>query len=189
MDAIARYVPRLQLLADYEYDHYQCFGPGRRFVENLALWLNQFDKADRTTALDLVSEKLIYFSEAELSHIVETAYPDLIVQERLQLVAEEQDIPAHRIGAIRGHPRFKELQLKSLYFGLSDGARTNELRRASDGEIDNEQIWQTYELGDEKASDMGSELQDKLARAGFASSSGPDREGNHKKQRTAFVIK
>ena len=102
--------------------------------------------------------------------MVETAYPDLIVQERLQLVAEEQDIPAHRIGAIRRHPRFKELQLKSLYLGLSDGARTNELRRASNGEIGNEQIWQAYELGEEKALDMGSELKEKLKLSGFPSS-------------------
>jgi len=32
------------------------------------------------------------FQIAELSHLVQSAYPDLIVQERLQLVAEEQDI-------------------------------------------------------------------------------------------------
>jgi hypothetical protein len=169
-EIVSRYVPSLQLLADYKYDHYQRFGPGNRFVESLALWLNQFDKADRPAALDLVSERLIYFSEAELSHLVETAYPDLIVQELLQLVAEEQDIPAHRIGAIRRHPRFKELQLKSLYLGLSDGARTNELRRASDGEIGNEQIWQAYELGEDKALDMGSELKEKLKLSGFSSS-------------------
>lgn len=169
-EIVSRYFRPLQLLADYKYDHYQRFGPGNRFVENLALWLNQFDKADRPVAFDLVSERLVYFSEAELSHLVETAYPDLIVQERLQLVAEEQDIPAHRIGAIRRHPRFKELQLKSLYLGLSDGARTNELRRASEGEIGNEQIWQAYELGEDKASDMGSELREKLKLSGFPSS-------------------
>jgi len=169
-EIVSRYVPSLQLMADYKYDHYQRFGPGKRFVESLALWLNQFQKDDRASALDLVSERLVYFSEPELSHLVETAYPDLIVQERMQLVADEQDIPAYRLGAIRRHPRFQELQLKSLYLGLSDGARTNELRRSSDGEIGNEQIWQAYELGEEKASDMGSELADKLKQSGFESS-------------------
>ena len=63
-DVISR-VPSLQLLADYKYDHYQRFGPGRRFIESLALWLNQFDPKDRDTALDLVLGRLIYFSEAE----------------------------------------------------------------------------------------------------------------------------
>ena len=169
-ETVNRYVPRLQLLADYKYDHYQRFGPGKRFIESLALWLNQFDKSDRQVALDLVLERLIYFSEAELSHLVETGYPDLIVQERLKLVAEEQDLPAYRLGTIRNHPRFKELQLKSLYLGLSDGARTSELRRASDGEIGNEQIWHAYELGEDKARDMVSELKEKLDQAGFSTS-------------------
>ena len=169
-ETVIRYVPQLQLLADYKYDHYQRFGPGKRFVESLALWLNQFDRADRHAAFDLVLKRLVYFSEAELSHLVETGYPDLIVQELLQLVAEEQDIPAHRIGAIRRNSRFKELQLKSLYLGLSDGARTNELRRASNGEIGNEQIWHAYELGEDKALDMVSELDKKLNQSGFRSS-------------------
>ena len=52
---------------------------------------------------------------------------------------------------------------------MSDGARTNELRRASDGEIGNEQIWQAYELGDEKAEDMLKDLGESLKSAGFAS--------------------
>src|ERR1035438_1755377 len=101
-------VPSLQLLADYKYDHYQRFGPGRRFVESLALWLNQFSSTDRETALSMVMDRLIYFSEAELLHLVQTAYPDLIVQERLQLVAGEQGIPAFRVGALRHHLRSEE---------------------------------------------------------------------------------
>jgi hypothetical protein len=69
----------------------------------------------------------------------------------------------------RSPPRFEQLRLTSLYLGLSDGARTNELRRASDGEIGNEQIWQAYELGDEKAVDMLEDLGASLQRADFAS--------------------
>ena len=168
-ETVNRYVPSLQLLADYKYDHYQRFAPGKRFIESLALWLNQFSAEDRRIALDLVVNKLIYFSDSELSHLVQTAYPDLIVQERFQLVADEQDIPAYKVGRIRQHPRFKELKLKSLYLGLSDGARTNELRRASDGEIGNEQIWQAYELGPDKAADMASELGEALKMSGFDS--------------------
>jgi len=163
-------VPSLQLLADYKYDHYQRFGPGRRFIESLALWLNQFDPIDRDAALELVSERLIYFSEAELLHLVQTAYPDLIVRERLQLVADEQGISAYRVGEIRHHPRFKELQLKTLYLGLSDGARTNEIRRASSGGIGNEQIWQAYELGEDKASEMAEGLKTSLGESGFQTS-------------------
>jgi len=168
-ETVLEHVPNLQLLAEYKYDHYQRFGPGKRFVESLALWLNQFDPDDRLIALEFVKNKLVYFSEKELSHLVKTAYPDCIVQERSLLVAEEQDIAPHRVGVITQHRRFKELELKSLYLGLSDGARTNELRRASEGEISNEQIWQAYELGLEKTKDMVDSLQVSLKREGFAS--------------------
>jgi hypothetical protein len=161
-EEVARYLPTLQLLADYKYDHYQRFGPGRRFVESLALWLNQLTPYDRNTALDLVMGRLVYLSDAEFSHLVRTAYPDVIVQERMRLVAEEHDISAHRVGEITRHPRFEELRIKSLYLGLSDGARTNELRRASGNEISNEQIWQAYELGEDKAEEMLDDLQSSL---------------------------
>ncbi|MGH8550075.1 MAG: phosphoribosyltransferase-like protein [Methylococcales bacterium] len=157
----------MQLLADYKYDHYQRFAPGKRFVESLALWLNQFERADRQIALNFVLEQLIYISESEISHLVQLAYPDVIVQERIRLVAEEKGIPTYRVGAISCDPRFKELQIKSLYLGLSDAARTNELRRSSNGEINNEQIWRAYELGETKAEDMLEALRKELNNDGI----------------------
>jgi hypothetical protein len=114
-------------------------------------------------------ERLIYISEGELSHLVQTAYPDWIIQERIRLVAEEKDIPVHCIGKIVNDRRFIELGIKSLYLGLSDGARTNEIRRASDGDISNEQIWQAYELGEGKAKEMVEELTSSLSKAEFKS--------------------
>jgi hypothetical protein len=165
--AVHRHVPQLQLLADYKYDHYQRFGPGRRFIESLAIWLKQFDSAGRHTALKLVMDRLVYISDDEFSHLVQTAYPDWIVQERIRLVAEEKRISAHCVGEIVRDRRFEELSIKSLYLGLSDGARTNELRRASYGDISNEQIWQAYELGEGKASEMVAELGATLKKAKF----------------------
>jgi hypothetical protein len=166
-ESVLNTVPKLQLLADFKYDHYHRFSPGKRFVENLALWLNQFDAQDRAAALHFVLNQLIFISDLEFSHLVQTAYPDVITQERLRLVAEELLIPLHKIGRASAHPRFKELGIKSLYLGLSDGARTNELRRASVGEISNEQIWHAYELGSEKIEDMNKELKKALSKAGF----------------------
>lgn len=166
-EPVLRHVSELQLLAYYKYDYYQRFGPGRRFIESLALWLNRFDVNDRPAALELVTDKLVFFSDNEISHLVETAYPDLIVQERLRLVAEEYGIPTHKVGELSRHSRFKELRLKSLYLGLSDGARTNELRRASNHQINNEQIWQAYELGEQKSTSMRNDLKKELESAGF----------------------
>lgn len=165
------HVPDLQLLAYYKYDDYQRFGPGRRFIESLALWLNRLDPEDRAAALELVESKLVFFSDREVSHLVEMAYPDLIVQERLRLVAEEYGLPMHKVGELSRHVRFKELRLKSLYLGLSDGARTNELRRASNHEINNEQIWQAYELGEQKSGAMLVDLKKSLEKAGHETTS------------------
>lgn len=166
-DDVLRDLPTLQLLADYKYDAYQRFAPGKRFIESLALWLNKFDRSDRSAALALVLEKVAFFSDAEFSHLVRTAYPDMIVQERIRSVAEELHLPPHRVGAIAKHSRFNDLRLKSLYLGLSDGARTSELRRASGGEISNEQIWQAYELGPDKSGDMVTELRKSLKKEGL----------------------
>jgi hypothetical protein len=169
LETVPQILPTLQLLADFKYDHYQRFGPGRRFIESLALWLHQFEPQDRQVALGLVLNHLVFISDAEFSHLVHTAYQDWIVQERVRLVSEEHEIPSFRVQEIAHHRRFEQLRLTSLYLGLSDGARTNELRRASDGKISNEQIWQAYELGDEKAEDMLKDLGASLRKAGFAS--------------------
>src|ERR1044071_1827016 len=80
-DHVLQYVPLLQLLAAYKYDEYQRFAPGKRFVESLALWLQQFDSADRQAALDFVLHRLVFISDKEFSHLVATAYPDVIVPE------------------------------------------------------------------------------------------------------------
>lgn len=166
-EPVLEHVPDLQLLAYYKYDHYQRFSPGRRFIESLALWLSRLDSKDRPAALELVEDYLVFLSDNELSHLVEMTYPDVVVQERLRLVAEENGIPTYKVGELSRHKRFIELQLKSLYLGLSDGARTNELRRASNHQISNEQIWQAYELGEHKSESMLKELKKELNKEGF----------------------
>ena len=168
LELVNQEVPVLQLMSYYKYDQYQRFGPGKRFFESLALWLNQFDPADRPVALDLVKHQLIFVSEQEMAHLVQLAYPDVIVQHRIRLVAEEAGIPSYRVGEARSHARFELLRIKSLYLGLSDGAHTNDLRRASRGAISNEQIWQAYELGEAKAEDMLKELRKGLKDCGLA---------------------
>lgn len=170
-DIVQEHVPILQLLSDYKYDEYQRFGPGKKFIESLALWLSQFGVADREIALSLVERRLVFISEREMSHLVQLAYPDVIVPHRLRIVAEENGIPPYQVGRLVSHSRFKELETKSLYLGLSDGAHTNELRRGSNGGISNEQIWQAYELGETKAEDMLDELRKALATGSSAASS------------------
>lgn len=166
-DQYSANVPHLQLLASYKYDRYQRFEPGKHFIESLSLWLDQFERSDRELALSLVRENLIFVSDEEMRHLVRMSYPDVIVQERIKAVADEIGFAKYEVVRAANHRRFLQLQLKSLYLGLSDGAHTNELRRASGGGISNEQIWQAYELGEDKAVSMSRALRATLEENSF----------------------
>ena len=50
---MAKERPRLQAMASFKYDTYEQFSPGLRFVESLALWLNQFEAARSEDGLRL----------------------------------------------------------------------------------------------------------------------------------------
>ena len=127
-DLLDKYRRDLQLLSAYKYDSYQRFGPGQRFIESLALWLRRLRPEHRQIALDFVRQRLVYVSDAEFIHLVQIAYPDIVVPERLRLVAEEKGLPSYQVGRLCADPRFSELGIKSLYLGLSDGARTSQGR-------------------------------------------------------------
>lgn len=153
---------RLQLLAQYKYDEYQRFRPGRRFIESLALWLRQFkSKAERHAAYEFVTNRLIFLSRRELTHLVQMVYPDVIRPEIIDHVSRTTNIPNHQVAKICRHQEFLNLQMRSLFLGLSDGARTDELRRFNPV-IANEQIWHAYELSDEKAAEMHKDLNERM---------------------------
>ena len=50
---VARERPDLQAMASYNYDEYQQFSPGMRFVESLALWLRWLGVSRASTVLTL----------------------------------------------------------------------------------------------------------------------------------------
>jgi hypothetical protein len=55
IEDVARERPDLQALAAFKYDEYQQFSPGMRFLESLAVWLNQFEsREERELAYDFV---------------------------------------------------------------------------------------------------------------------------------------
>ena len=56
----------LQFFAEYKYDYYEMFAPGRHFLEHLYIWLKQFDKEDRAIALEFVRNKLIFYTGVNL---------------------------------------------------------------------------------------------------------------------------
>ena len=150
---VARERPILQAMAVYKYDGYEQFSPGMRFVESLARWLSQFEMADRQVAYDFIKNRLICCSAEEMTHLVETAYPDYIRPTILKQVAEEQRLNPRHIGKIADSVEFRVRQRQCLFLGLSDGARIDTFRRAN-RELDHEQIWQTHELSSPRVKEL-----------------------------------
>lgn len=155
---VAKQRPLLQAMASLKYDAYEQFSPGLRFLESLALWLNQFEKADRAVAYKFITSSLVFCSAAEMDHLVETAYQDHIRPILLAKSATEQNVNAHHVGRIASSDQFRMLQRETLFLGLSDGARIDTFRRANPN-LNHEQIWQTHELSDDRVK----ELLDKLS--------------------------
>lgn len=160
---VANERPLLQAMAALKYDEYQQFAPGIRFVESLALWLRQFKTdEERQTAYDFVKSRLVFFSAAEISHLVTIAYPDCIRPLLISRSAETTGIPKHFVGRIANSMEYKILQRQCLFLGLSDGARIDTFRRATNTNLSHEQIWQTYEMSPEKGGSMLSKLRKDL---------------------------
>ncbi|ACB73840.1 phosphoribosyltransferase-like protein [Opitutus terrae] len=163
---VARERPTLQAMAAYKYDEYQQFSPGLRFVESLALWLNDLkDPAHKKEAYRFVKDRLIFFSTAEMHHLVSIAYPDFIRPRLLQRVATENGLNPYHLGRIADSQAFRIHERSCLFLGLSDGARTDVFRRTNEDTIDHEQVLQTYEIKKQRVGKLLNKLRSKLAKS------------------------
>lgn len=166
---VAHERPILQAMASYKYDEYGQFSPGMRFVESLAVWLKQFDKEHRQIAYDFVKNRLIFCSISEVEHLVSMTYPDIVKPILFDYVAQALSIPNRYVCKIAASQEFRILRRKCLFFGLSDGSRTDIFRR-SNPELSHEQIWQAYEVSTEKKRDMLKDLSKDLDEIGNSTS-------------------
>ena len=124
---VARERPILQSLASYKYDAYQQFSTGMHFIESLANWLRNFEKRDRSTAYEFVKSRILFVSEAEMRHLVGLSYPDLIRDVLLKKVALANQLPSYFVAKILSSREFRIARRRSLFLGLSDGARVDVL--------------------------------------------------------------
>lgn len=162
---VARERPILQALAAYKYDEYQQFSHGMRFIESLALWLNDLkDPKHKEEAYRFVRERLVFFSAAELQHLVSITYPDFIRPHLLRRVAREQKLNPYHARLILQHEQFKFAQRSCLFLGLSDGARTDVFRRANDPALSHEQVLQNYEIQTDRAEKLIEKLREDLSK-------------------------
>jgi hypothetical protein len=159
---VARERPDLQAIATFKYDEYQQFSPGMRFIESLALWLAQFELDDeRKCAYDFIRSRLIFISHAEMVHLVTISFSDFIRPLLISQAAALLGVSDRLVRRVADSKEYKVLLRQSLFLGLSDGAHTDLFRR-SNPEISNEQVWQTYEISEEKAEDMLAKLRSDL---------------------------
>ena len=148
----------LRSQARYKYDAYEQYAPGRQFIAYLARWLQQFDEmAERRSALRFVQERLIYFSDVELRHLVHLMASDRVPAALRRQLSKRLDIPSYRVTQLQASPEFKRAKRGSLFLGMSDGARIDQFRR-NDRQLSNEQIAMTYELTPQRAAKMTSQL-------------------------------
>ena len=149
---------RLQVLARHKYDDYERFGPGRKFIESLAYWLQQFQPGhERTVALEFVLTHLVFISNDEMEQLVRILYRKVIQPTIRAYVAKKCDLPTYAVSAIERRPEFALARRRSLFLGLSDGARIDEFRRGN-RELSNEQVYATYEVAASRLNEMRDQL-------------------------------
>lgn len=155
----------LESFAAYKYDEYQQFAPGRRFLESLALWLQQFEtKDERDTAYAFVKERLIFISNAEINHLVGLAFPTFVRPKLISDTAKsDPSIAAHRVKSLVKSDEYRASLRKTLVLGLSDGARTDQFRRAHPQDITHEQVFHAYDMSSPKAKGFTEKLQKDLS--------------------------
>lgn len=159
-------VQDLQYLASVKYDDYEQYHPGIKFLESLAGWLSQLDKNERDVAIDFVRQKLVLISRAELFHLIEVVYPRILRQIFIDRTAQELNVARHRVAQIASSPRFKAMQRRTLLLGLSDGARLDQLRRASPG-LSHEQFYLVPDLEQGRIKAMSDDLAKALTKLGL----------------------
>lgn len=141
----------LSLMSRLKYDGYRGFTAGARFLESLAYWLQQFRPAERETAYAFVRDHLLYFGPQEVQHLVELFFPEVVQRRLTRKLAQDLGVPPYRVWSHSDSATaFKRLVRRTLFMGLSDGARIDAFRRANEGNVSNEQVVVATEINDKK---------------------------------------
>lgn len=149
------------VMARFQYDEYQQFGPGQKFVEALCLWLKQFNSlTERETAYAFVRDRLVFISAADMRHLVESSFPDVIRPSLITDTAGVIGTSPYRVTEVIRHPTYARALRQTLFLGLSDGSRMDIFRPAA--ALDNEQVWQAYEISKPKSAGMLKDLRTAL---------------------------
>jgi hypothetical protein len=159
--------PLLQALATFKYDEYQQFSPGTRFIESLVKWLSQFKKIhQRQVAYNFIKSNLIFISQDQMVYLVNLTFTDRI-NPHLIRKSSVPPLSEFQVSKIVESAHYKEAFRRSLFIGLSDGARMDQLRRSA--HLSNEQVILTYEIGQPKATGLIKDLEKEKYAGHFSS--------------------
>jgi hypothetical protein len=161
-------LPWLRLMVNYKYDHYQGYGPGSRFCVNLIYWLSQFSTLeDRETAFKFIRTRVIYISSREMLHLVGLSMPE-IKRAMRRSVGSALKIRTHQTwGHKDANHRLAKMSERTLYVGLSDGAKIDSFRRYNEGVVSNEQIIASPEITEKKWRGLVKDLRVRLDKKGW----------------------
>ena len=154
---ISKERPLIQALSNFKYNEYQQFSIGTRFIESLVKWLKQFETLEeRNIAYNFIKERLIFISNDQMLHLVNITFSDKINPFLIKKSAIILGINPYWVRKITNSEEYKSITRRSLFIGLSDGSRIDQLRRSSG--LNNEQVIPTYQINQEKVDDMIEEL-------------------------------
>jgi len=119
---------RLAFMAEYKYDHYEMFQPGGRFLDHLGPWLEQFDVEDRKTAVKMLCERMVFVSQREIQELAHYLYYNEIIPRLFKLIRKKEKLEPYAYRTVFDK-YFKPYLRKTLFIGLSDGARIDYFRR------------------------------------------------------------
>lgn len=150
--------PLIQALSSFKYNEYQQFSIGTRFIESLVKWLNQFDTIEeKNIAYNFIKQRLIFISNDQMLHLVNITYSDKINPFLIKKSSVKLNSNSFHVKKITISEEYRTITRRSLFIGLSDGSRIDQLRRYSG--LNNEQVIPTYQINKEKVDDMIKELE------------------------------
>lgn len=153
----------LSLMARLKYDGYRDYAAGMRFLEALASWLQQFAQNDREAAYHFVRTRLAFLSATEIQQLIRLFYSENVRPRLQRAVSEQLQIPFHEtLARPEAKEALRKLRRRSLFLGLSDGARLDSFRRANSGRITNEQIVPVIEPAEAKWNALRDDLRHHL---------------------------
>lgn len=153
----------LEFFSAIKYDGYRDFQAGMRFIESLATWLQQFELAEREIAYGFVRNRLVFIGVSETQHLVEQFYPKIAHDQLTRTIATRYGVaPWVAVSKPDLRAEVELLRRKTLFLGLSDGARIDTLRHSNVGRLSNEQVAATTQLDPDKWHDLLGDLRASL---------------------------